>query len=302
MTPHPTSRRSFLQHTALGGAGLLLGANAHADEGGEGSESAAIPAAKLSTLRVPLLGMGTGVKASRRSNALWRSGKKNFRETVRRAWEEGVRLFDCADTYGSLPHVAEALSDKPRDSYILVSKIWCHPKGGLPVEEPRDDAAAVVERFLKESGSDYIDIVQLHAQREKKWNKLYRRQMDALEACKEKGWIKAHGCSCHGLAPLDTAAGEPWVDVVHTRINPWGVKMDGPAKKVVPILKKMHAAGKGVIGMKLIGEGTFRNDSEKIDESLRFVLGLGCVDAVIVGFEKPEEIIDYKARLLRAVG
>jgi hypothetical protein len=110
---------------------VLLGTDAHAAK----AAGQAIPAAKLSTLRVPLLGMGTGVKASRRSNALWRSGEKNFRETVRRAWEEGVRLFDCADTYGSLPHVAEALSDNPRDSYILVSKIWCHPKGGIPAEE-----------------------------------------------------------------------------------------------------------------------------------------------------------------------
>jgi len=292
-----TSRRSFLQHTALGSASLLFGSQAQAGKTGGTS----IPDTKLASLRVPLLGMGTGVKASRRSNALWRSGEKNFRETVRRAWDEGVRLFDCADTYGSLPHVAKALADKPRESYILVSKVYCHPKGGLPADEPRDDAAAVVERFLRETGSDYIDIVQLHAQRDGKWTSIYRKHMDALEACKQKGMIKSHGCSCHSIAALEAAAADPWVDVVHTRINPWGVKMDGPAKDVVPVLKKIHAAGKGVIGMKLIGEGTFRNDSAKIDEALRFALDLDCVDALIVGFEKPEEIIDYKARLLKAV-
>ena len=37
--------------------------------------------------------------------------------------------------------------------------------------------------------------------------------------------------------------------------------------------------------MKLIGNGKFRNDSEKIDESLKYVLGLGTVDMIIVGFE-----------------
>ena len=292
-----TTRRSFLQQTALGSAGVIFASG----ELSAAEAEAAIPPADLASIRVPLLGMGTGVKAARRSNALWRTGEKNFRDTIRKAWDEGVRLFDCADTYGSLPHVAKALSDKPRESYILVSKIWCHPKGGLPADEPRDDAKAVVERFLREANTDYIDVVQLHAMKEKKWNTRYRRQMDALEACKQKSWIKAHGCSCHGLAPLETCVKEPWVEVVHTRINPWGVKMDGPAEKVVPILKNIHAAGKSIVGMKLLGEGTFRNDSAKIDKSLRFVLGLGCIDALIVGFESPAEIINYKSRLLKSL-
>jgi hypothetical protein len=113
--------------------------------------------------------------------------------------------------------------------------------------------------------------------------------------------IRAHGCSCHSLEALKAAAEDPWVDVVHARINPWGVKMDGPAAAVVPVLRQIHAAGKGVIGMKLIGEGGFRNDPAKIDEALRFVLGLGCVDALIVGFETQAEIIDYKKRLTAAL-
>jgi aryl-alcohol dehydrogenase-like predicted oxidoreductase len=264
-------------------------------------QAADVPKVKLAGLNVPLLGMGTGVKAGNRSNALQRSGEKNFLDTVRRAYDEGVRLFDCADSYGSMPMVAKALEGKPRESYVLVSKVWCHPKGGIPNDEPRDDSMAVIERFLREAGSEYIDLVQLHCQTAADWTKTYRVHMEALEKAKEKGWIRAHGCSCHSLEALEAAAVDPWVDVVHTRINPWGVAMDGPADVVVPVLKKIHAAGKGIIGMKLIGEGKFRNDPEKIDESLRFVLGLGCVDALIVGFEKQEEIVDYKKRLTAAL-
>jgi hypothetical protein len=59
----------------------------------------------------------------------------------------------------------------------------------------------------------------------------------------------------------------------------------------------MSAAGKGVIGMKLIGEGDFRNSDEKRDESVKFVLGLGCVNVLNVGFEKLEEIDDFAARV-----
>ncbi len=277
---------------AAGAVGALCTTTGHAAD---------VPKVKLAGLNVPLLGMGTGVKAGDRSNALQRSGEKNFLDTVRHAYDEGVRLFDCADSYGSLPMVAKALEGKPRESYVLVSKVWCHPKGGIPNDEPRDDSMAVIERFLREAGSEYIDLVQLHCQTAADWTKTYRPHMEALSEAKKKGWIRAHGCSCHSLEALEAAAVDPWVDVVHTRINPWGVAMDGPADVVVPVLKKIHAAGKGIIGMKLIGEGKFRNDPAKIDEALRFVLDLGCVDALIVGFEKQEEIVDYKQRLIAAL-
>ena len=294
MNPPISSRRQFLRTAAAGAVAALWSTPGHA--------ASAVPQVKLGTdLRVPLLGMGTGVKASNRSNALQRSGEQNFRDTVRRAYDEGVRLFDCADSYGSLPLVGKALADKPRESYVLVTKIWCHPKGGIPATESRDDSMAVIERSLREAGSGYIDLVQLHCQTAADWTTTYRKHMDTLAKAKEKGIIKAHGCSCHSLQALEAAAADPWVDVVHSRINPWGVKMDGPADVVVPVLKKIHAAGKGVIGMKLIGEGTYRDDTAKIDEALRFALDLGCVDAIIVGFEKPEEITDYKGRLVRAI-
>lgn len=288
----PSSRRAFLKTAAAGALGAL-----YADPAG----AAEIPKVKLAGLNVPLLGMGTGVKAGNRSNALERSGEKNFLETVRLAYDQGVRLFDCADSYGSLPMVAKALKDKPRESYVLVTKIWCHPKGGIPNDESRDDSLAVVERSLREAGSDFIDLVQLHCQTAADWTKTYRSHMDQLDVAKQKGWIKAHGCSCHSIEALEAAAADPWVDVVHARINPWGVAMDGPADVVVPVLRKIHAAGKGIIGMKLIGEGKFRNDPAKIDESLRFALDLGCIDALIVGFEKPAEILDYRKRLTAAL-
>ena len=68
-------------------------------------------------------------------------------------------------------------------------------------------------------------------------------------------------------------------------------------KEVIPVIEKLHKSGKGIIGMKLIGNGKFRNDSEKIDASLKFVLGLGIVDLIIIGFEKPEQIDNYAGRI-----
>jgi aryl-alcohol dehydrogenase-like predicted oxidoreductase len=51
--------------------------------------------------------------------------------------------------------------------------------------------------------------------------------------------------------------------------------------------------------MKLIGGGKLKDDPQKIEESLNYVLGLGTVDMIIIGFEKPEQIDNYIERVKR---
>jgi predicted aldo/keto reductase-like oxidoreductase len=134
------------------------------------------------------------------------------------------------------------------------------------------------------------------------WTDKQKKQMDILETLKAKKIIRAHGVSVHSLEAMEACVESPWVDVVHVRVNPFGEAMDkrDPAL-VIPVIEKLHKAGKGVIGMKLIGNGRFRNDSDKIDESLKYVLGLGTVDMIIVGFELPEQIDNYIGRVKNAL-
>jgi aryl-alcohol dehydrogenase-like predicted oxidoreductase len=206
-------------------------------------------------------------------------------------------VFDLADLYGTHPYVIPALKKIPRKDFMVISKIWWRP-GSLP-EKERPDADVVIPRFLKELKTDYIDLVLLHCVESGKWPEELSKQMEILANYKKKGVIRSHGVSCHALPALEAAASEPWVDSVHARINPTGTKMDGPPEAVVPVLRKIHAAGKGVVGMKIIGEGAYRNSDEQRDRSVNFVLGLGCVDILNVGFEKTEEIDDFAARVRR---
>ncbi|MFC2129790.1 aldo/keto reductase, partial [Bacteroidota bacterium] len=82
------------------------------------------------------------------------------------------------------------------------------------------------------------------------------------------------------------------------RINPFGIAMDKPEpEEVVELIQKLHTSGKGVIGMKLIGNGDLRDESKKIDQSLKFVLGLGSVDMMIIGFENEKQIDDIIDRV-----
>ena len=70
--------------------------------------------------------------------------------------------------------------------------------------------------------------------------------------------------------------------------------MDGSPDEVVPIIRKIHDAGKGVVGMKLIGQGEYRDSRDLRAKSADFVFNLGCVNAVVVGFESIDEIKDYE--------
>ncbi len=289
-------RREFLKRSALG-VSTLLAAPIVA--------KAALNAPKYDPFETVPLGksgvnfsrvcMGTGVRGGNRQSNQTRMGKGKFEELLRGAFDRGLRTFDLADLYGTHPFLLPALKGVPRKDFAIISKIWFRP-GGIP-DKDRPDADVVVNRFLKELGTDYIDLILLHCVESPKWPTELSHQMEILANYKKKGLIRAHGVSCHTVAALEAAANEPWVDSVHARINPFGMSMDNPAEKVPGVLKKIHDAGKGVVGMKIMGEGKLRSDDEKRDESVKYVLDLGCVDILNVGFEKLEEVDDFDARV-----
>jgi predicted aldo/keto reductase-like oxidoreductase len=233
--------------------------------------------------------MGTGSTGVKHSSNQVRLGQEKFNRLVRYAYDKGIRYFDTADQYGSHIFLREALRGLPRDQLYIQTKTHA-----VTV----DQAKADIDRFREELGMDYIDTLLLHCMTTAGWPTDYRAAMDALSDFKAKGWVRAIGVSCHGMDPLRTAVKCAWVDIDLARINPAGkeARMDGSPEEVVPCLQAMHEQGKGIIGMKILGEGTFKTPEKRL-ESLRFVLGLGCVDAMVVGFESPEQI-DEITRLI----
>jgi predicted aldo/keto reductase-like oxidoreductase len=298
MTKRNITRRHFISATLAAGAGSVLFGKAASGflvrSSGLTTNPFQIITLGKSGLKSTLLGMGTGFSGYNRSSNITRAGVAE--SIIRQAYEKGIRFFDCADSYGTHPYTAAALKGVPRESYTLSSKIWVSP-GGIP-ETERPGADVVIDRFRKELKTDYLDLVQLHCMTDRGWTDKQKKQMDILENLKVRKIIRAHGVSVHSLEAMKACVESPWVDVVHVRINPFGEVMDksDPAE-VVPVIAKLHKAGKGVIGMKLIGNGNFKNDSEKIDASLKYVLGLGTVDMIIVGFELPQQIDNYIGRI-----
>jgi len=297
MGKHKLTRRQFVTTVSAGAGTVLFGKVALGLPGNKpllSTDPFQIVNLGKSGIKSTFLGMGTGFSGYNRSSNITRAGVAE--PLIRQAYEKGIRFFDCADSYGTHPFTNAALKGIPRENYTLSSKIWVS-QGGIP-EPERPDADVVVERFRKELNTDYLDIVQIHCMTDPQWTDKQKKQMDILDNLKSKNIIRAHGVSVHSLEAMEACVESSWVDIVHVRVNPYGESMDkrDPAL-VIPVIEKLHKAGKGVIGMKLIGNGKFRGDSEKIDASLKYVLGLGTVDMIIVGFELPEQIDKYIGRV-----
>jgi len=295
------NRRQFLGALSLGTAHLMFNNPLY---GAAGRFSSVDPLQRVTLgktgIETTLLGYGTGIHGGSRSSFLTRQDHAKSIATLRHAYDRGIRMFDCADTYGTHSLVAEAMKGMDREKIVLTSKIWTRA-GAIP-EPERPDANIVVDRFRKELNTDYIDVVQLHCMVDAQWTDGERRQMDILEDLKSKGVIRAHGTSVHSLEAMMAGVKDPWVDVLHARINPFGIAMDKPdPAEVVEVIHQMHNSGRGVIGMKLVGDGDLRDESEKIDQSLKFVLGLGSVDMMIVGFESEAQIDNYLQRMEKAL-
>jgi aryl-alcohol dehydrogenase-like predicted oxidoreductase len=231
------------------------------------------------------LAMGTGTVGYDRHSNQTALGLKGLSELLLNGYDQGLRFFDAADSYGSHPHVAEALKHVPRDKVTVLTKTW---------SRDAKSARADLERFRRELGTDYLDVCLMHCVTEGDWTERYKGVMDVLSEAKEKGIIRAHGCSCHSIEALRAAAKSTWVEVDLARINPVGSHMDADPKTVVDVLREMRAAGKAIVGMKILGQGDLR---ARQDEALKYALSLGLLDAFTIGAESKAEQQDLIRRI-----
>jgi aryl-alcohol dehydrogenase-like predicted oxidoreductase len=234
------------------------------------------------------LAMGTGTVGAGHHSHQTALGIQGLSNLLLNGYDHGLRFFDSADSYGSHPHVAEALKHVPRDKVTVLTKTWARDAAS---------ARADLDRFRRELGTDHLDICLMHCLTEGDWTDRYKGVMDVLSEAKEKGIIRAHGCSCHSIEALRAATKSSWVEVHLVRINPIGALMDSDPDTVVSVIREMRAAGKGIIGMKILGQGAMR---DRQDEALNFALSLNLLDAFTIGAESKAEQEDLIRRIAAA--
>jgi 1-deoxyxylulose-5-phosphate synthase len=239
-------------------------------------------------IKTSRLAMGTGTVGTGHHSHQTSLGIKGLSDLLLNGYDKGLRFFDAADSYGSHPHVAEALKHIPRDKVTVLTKTWARDAAGTRAD---------LDRFRKELGTDYIDVCLMHCLTEGDWTEKFKGTMDVLSEAKEKGIIRAHGCSCHSIEALRTATKSSWVEVHLVRINPVGAYMDAKPDEVVSVIREMKAAGKGVVGMKILGAGDMRS---RQDEAIKYALSLGLLDAFTIGAENKSEQEDLIHRISAA--
>jgi aryl-alcohol dehydrogenase-like predicted oxidoreductase len=239
-------------------------------------------------IKTSRLAMGTGTVGSGGRSHQTSLGLQGLSSLLQNGYDQGLLFFDSADGYGSHPHVADALKHVQRDKVTILTKTFSRDPA---------QARADLDRFRRELGTDYIDVCLMHCLTEGDWTTRYRGVMDVLSLAKQKGIIRAHGCSCHSIEALRAAAKSPWVDVDLVRINPIGAHMDADPDTVISVIKEMRASGKGIIGMKILGQGALRN---RQDEALKFALSLNLLDAFTIGAESKSEQQDLIRRIAAA--
>ncbi len=289
-------RREFLTRSARGLGAAILGRSI-------GARAALLEPEPLSTkfkasdevvlgrtgIRTSRLAMGTGtIGYGGRSNQTQLGTSPLTRLLLDGYHDNGLRFFDSADSYGSHPYVAAAIKQLPRDKVTVLTKTDTRDPAGV-----RDD----LDRFRRELGVDYIDVVLIHCVVESDWTTRYRGIMDVLSEAKQKGIIRSHGVSCHSFSALKAAAASPWVEIDLVRLNPIGSHMDAGPEKVIPVIKQMREQGKGIVGMKILGQGDLR---DKPAEAIRYALGTGVLDAFTIGAESRQEQVDLTRHIAAA--
>lgn len=150
------------------------------------------------TRKVSELGMGTYY------DVLWivgaraghHSGSRNKLEALKAGIQGGINLIDTAEIYGSEWIVGEAIKDFNREELFLASKVWHN--------HLRADALVrSANQSLKELGTDYLDLYQVHFPNPKV---PIAETMAALEGLVDAGKIRHIGLSNFSLEQVKEAS------------------------------------------------------------------------------------------------
>ena len=297
------NRRHFIQNSITATGALMLG-------GGSLLRARAASSAKRTAvdqmtlgetgIKLSRLGMGTGSNSGQIQRDL---GQEGFNSLVKYAYDQGITYFDCSLTYRTFDWLGGAIKGLPREKLFIQSKIPGQPEKVLEA----------IDQHRKVYNTDYVDSMLIHCMIKDGWTDQWKRIMDGFDEAKQKGWIRSKGVSCHSLPALRGATATPWAQVHLVRINPQGRRIDGPEESVwldrdpghdvSPVLaeiRAMKAKGRGIIGMKIIGNGEFVKAEDR-EKSIRYAMSLPELDAVVIGFKNRAEIDEAIKRMNSAL-
>ncbi len=216
-------------------------------------------------LGVSLAGLGTG-GASRLGQGTGQSVAESHR-VVHTALDLGINLFDTSPAYGGSEELlGGALSNTPRDRYVIATKFQPHKGGALLPAEALDEQLETSLRLLR---VDALDVLEYHAIAPDEYTEVIVRYHEAALRAKRAGKVRflgitetVSGDANHAM--LAQALRDDLFDVIMVK---YGILNQQAEREVFPLALEHNV---GVLIMASV-RTSLRNNAEAVACLERFI-------------------------------
>ena len=157
---------------------------------------------------------------------------------VAKAFELGIDFIDTANVYSrgqAEDFLGEVLADRPRDSYILATKLfWPMPDGGRGLS--REQVFTQLDASLRRLRTDHVDLYQCHRY---DWNTPLEETMEALTEVVRQGKVRYIGFSEWPVEKIREAQAMAGVEHFVSSQPQYSMIWRGPERDVIPASREL---------------------------------------------------------------
>ena len=161
-------------------------------------------------------------------------GREQAEACVAKAFEVGIDFIDTANVYatgGAESFLGEALADRPRDSYVLATKLF-FPMTDTDQGLSREQVLKQIDLSLERLRTDYVDLYQCHRY---DWDTPLEETMEALTEVVRQGKARYIGFSEWPAEKVAEALALPGVEKFVSSQPQYSMLWRGPELEIIPL-------------------------------------------------------------------
>ncbi len=219
-------------------------------------------------------------------------GRDRAKACVDRAFELGINFIDTANVYGrgaAEEFLGEALSSRPRDSFVLATKLY-FPMSDADRGLSRAQVLKQVDASLGRLRTDYVDLYQCH--RYDSGTPL-EETMEALTEIVRAGKARHLGFSEWTVGQIQAAHELPGLERFVSSQPQYSLLWRLPERAVMPLCEAEGISqivwsplGQGVLTGKYRAAAPYPPDSRALSESMGWAMSRFLTDEVLRGVER----------------